>query len=158
MIRKMPGFLFSGYQEVAFLGKVLVSEPQYKEMLEDYLQKVPGARENYNELIAPYELSNGIPKYRLFIKLDPEISDERREFIADGLRAFFKSDEALVLDRRTAESALTDSTRIFQLFLGIVGSIALILAFFLLLTSTTQNVKENVWEYGCLRAIGFTKA
>jgi hypothetical protein len=34
-------------------------------------------------------------------------------------------------------------------FVGIVGVIALILAFFLLLISTTQNIKENVWEYGC---------
>ena len=28
------------------------------------------------------------------------------------------------------------------------------LAFFLLLISTTQNIKENVWELGVLRAIG----
>ena len=42
--------------------------------------------------------------------------------------------------------------------MAVVGAIALILAFFLLLISTTQNVKENIWEYGCLRAMGFTKA
>ena len=36
--------------------------------------------------------------------------------------------------------------------------IALSLAFFLLLVSTTQNIKENIWEYGCLRAIGLTKS
>lgn len=42
--------------------------------------------------------------------------------------------------------------------MAVVGTIALILAFFLLLISTTQNIRENVWEYGCLRAIGFTKA
>jgi ABC-type lipoprotein release transport system permease subunit len=40
---------------------------------------------------------------------------------------------------------------------AIVGVIALTLAFFLLLISTTQNVRENVWEYGCLRAMGYTK-
>ena len=32
------------------------------------------------------------------------------------------------------------------------------LSFFLLLVSTTQNIRENVWEYGCLRAMGFSKA
>jgi ABC-type antimicrobial peptide transport system permease subunit len=47
---------------------------------------------------------------------------------------------------------------LFEIFVGLVGTIALILAFFLLLISTTQNIKENVWEYGCLRAMGFTKA
>merc|ERR1712146_551707 len=41
-------------------------------------------------------------------------------------------------------------------FVGIVGTIALIIAFFLLLVSTTSNIKENVWEYGCLRAIGLS--
>jgi len=40
----------------------------------------------------------------------------------------------------------------------IIGVIGLTLAFFLLLISATQNVKENVWEYGCLRAMGYTKA
>ena len=45
----------------------------------------------------------------------------------------------------------------FSIFNSIVGVIALILAFFLLLISTTQNVRENVWEYGCLRAMGFSK-
>ena len=39
----------------------------------------------------------------------------------------------------------------------VIGVISLILAFFLLLISTTSNIKENVWEYGCLRAMGFTK-
>jgi predicted lysophospholipase L1 biosynthesis ABC-type transport system permease subunit len=36
--------------------------------------------------------------------------------------------------------------------------IALILSFFLLLISTTSNIKENVWEFGVLRAMGLTKS
>jgi ABC-type antimicrobial peptide transport system permease subunit len=43
---------------------------------------------------------------------------------------------------------------IFQIFVGVIGFIALTLAFFLLMVSTTSNIRENVWEYGCLRAIG----
>jgi len=31
---------------------------------------------------------------------------------------------------------------------GIVGLIAVILAFYLLKVSTTHNISENVWEYG----------
>lgn len=38
-----------------------------------------------------------------------------------------------------------------------MGLIALILAFFLLLISTTSNIKENVWELGVLRAMGLTQ-
>ena len=40
--------------------------------------------------------------------------------------------------------------------MAIIGTISLILAFFLLLVSTTSNIRESVWEYGCLRAIGLS--
>jgi ABC-type antimicrobial peptide transport system permease subunit len=38
-----------------------------------------------------------------------------------------------------------------------VGIIALILAFFLLLTSTNANIRDNFWELGVLKAIGLNK-
>jgi ABC-type antimicrobial peptide transport system permease subunit len=44
----------------------------------------------------------------------------------------------------------------FEIFIGIVGVISLTLSFFLLLISTTANIKENLWEFGVLRAIGLT--
>jgi ABC-type antimicrobial peptide transport system permease subunit len=44
-----------------------------------------------------------------------------------------------------------------QLFVTIVGIIALTLSFFLLLISTTANIKENLWEFGVLRAVGLTQ-
>lgn len=42
--------------------------------------------------------------------------------------------------------------------MGIIGAIALVLAVFLLVVSTTANIKDRVWEYGVLRAMGITKA
>ena len=39
----------------------------------------------------------------------------------------------------------------------IIGAISLIIAFFLLLIATTQNVKEAIWEYGVLRSMGVTR-
>ena len=39
----------------------------------------------------------------------------------------------------------------------IIGAISLIIAFFLLLIATTQNVKEVIWEYGVLRSMGVTR-
>jgi len=47
---------------------------------------------------------------------------------------------------------------IFDIFIGLISMIALSLTFFLLLVSTRQNVRDNIWEYGVLRSIGFTKA
>jgi ABC-type antimicrobial peptide transport system permease subunit len=63
-----------------------------------------------------------------------------------------------LLDKKVAMKAVSNSLLLFELFVGLVGIIALTFAFFLLLISTTQNIRQNVWEYGCLRAIGFTKA
>lgn len=42
--------------------------------------------------------------------------------------------------------------------MGVVGSISLLLSFFLLMVSTSQNIKESLWEYGCLRAMGMTQS
>jgi ABC-type antimicrobial peptide transport system permease subunit len=94
----------------------------------------------------------------MFVKLDPSISTERREYLANGIRSFFKGDTSMLLDKKAALGNIEESILLFDIFVGVVGVIALILAFFLLLISTTQNIKENIWEYGCLRAIGLTKA
>ena len=46
----------------------------------------------------------------------------------------------------------------FTVIVGMIGMIALIITFFLLLISTTHNIKDNIWEYGVLRSMGVTKA
>ncbi len=56
--------------------------------------------------------------------------------------------------------AIIDSLRtvnlVFTCVVGIIGIISLILTFFLLLVATTQNIKDNIWEYGVLRSMGVT--
>lgn len=108
-------------------------------------------------MIKGYNLSNGIPKNKLFVKLSPGISEVRRDFIANGIRSYFRGDFTVLLDKEAALTTVDNSLVLFDLFVILVGSIALILAFFLLLISTTQNLTESIWEYGCLRAIGLTK-
>jgi len=46
---------------------------------------------------------------------------------------------------------------IFDILIGLVACIALVITFFLLLVATRQNVRQNIWEYGVLRSIGVTK-
>jgi ABC-type antimicrobial peptide transport system permease subunit len=48
--------------------------------------------------------------------------------------------------------------KVFTFIVGVIGVISLILTFFLLLVATTQNIKDNIWEYGVLRSMGVTKA
>ena len=135
-----------------------MTKNQYKQLLDDFIERNPSALGPYEEMIKGYNLTYDIPKFRLFVKLAPNITDERRDYVANGIRSYFKDDWSVLLDKKVAFKAVEKSMLLFELFVGIVGTIALILAFFLLLISTTQNIRENVWEYGCLRAIGVTKS
>ena len=46
---------------------------------------------------------------------------------------------------------------VLNIFIAIIAIISLTLTFFLLLVSTRQNIRDNIWEYGVLRSMGFTK-
>jgi len=94
----------------------------------------------------------------MFVKLSPNISEERRTFISNGLRSFFSDDATFLIDKTEIVDSLNSTELAFTIFVAIIGFIALLLSFFLLLVSMSQNVKDTVWEYGVLRAIGITKA
>jgi len=104
-----------------------------------------------------YEFTDDLPKGKMFVKLNPNITTERREFISNGIRSYFRDDTTILLDLKSSSGDITQALTFFQIFVGIIGAIALSLAFFLLLISTTQNIRENIWEYGCLRAMGLSK-
>ena len=73
------------------------------EILEDYLQaNNDTVRKNFEELISSYNMSNNVPKWKLFVKLAPDISDERRDFIANGIRSSFRNDMTILLDKQVA--------------------------------------------------------
>lgn len=62
-----------------------------------------------------------------------------------------------VFDIKEFEESVGATLSMLQIFIIIVGFIAFSLAFFLLVISTTSNIKENMWEFGVLRAIGLRK-
>ena len=157
MATKIPGWFFTAYQSAQFFGQQLISEIQMRAILEDYFNTYSGTREKFEEITEGYNFTEMIPKYKLFIKLNPNITDIRREEIANGVRSYFKDSFTVLIDLKEALTAVDASLLLFTVFVSIIGIIALTLAFFLLMVSTTQNVKENIWEYGCLRAMGYTK-
>lgn len=79
MLTKIPGFYFTGYQSAQFYGAQLVAESQYKELLDDYFSMNEGSEDAFYELIGDYDFSNDVPKYKMFIKLNESISDDRRD-------------------------------------------------------------------------------
>lgn len=113
---------------------------------------------NIGEIQKEYNFSDGIPKDMLFVRLRADIPKYRREYIANGLRAYLKDDISFVFDIMDLRDSLESSLSLFTLFSVIVGIIAIILAFFLLLTSTNANIRDNFWELGVLKAIGLNES
>jgi ABC-type antimicrobial peptide transport system permease subunit len=118
----------------------------------------PSMKKSYEDLIKPYgNFTDGLPKDYLFINLNKSISKDERGVVTNGIRAFFKDDLTLLLDKKEISESLQSSLDLMQIFVTIIGFICLTLSFFLLLISTTANIKENMWELGVLRAVGLSQ-
>mmetsp|Transcript_45905 Transcript_45905/g.33658 ORF Transcript_45905/g.33658 Transcript_45905/m.33658 type:complete len:197 (-) Transcript_45905:40-630(-) len=104
-----------------------------------------------------YDFTDDVPKFALFVQLAEGISQERRSFITNGLKAYIDSDFTLLVDSEVLQTNLDATMQLVVILLAIIAFIALILTFFLLLISTNQNIKENVWELGVLRAVGLSQ-
>lgn len=92
LLKKVPALLFSSYQFIQFLPTCLVSEAHYKLILDDFIanHQLEGVYESV--ILAGYNFTNDIPKSDLFIKMDPEAPQARRDEVANGVRAFFRND------------------------------------------------------------------
>ena len=86
------------------------------------------------------------------------ISPQKRAFVANGIRAFFNDILTQLVEKETIVNSLNQVNSVFTILVWLIGAISLTITFFLLLISTTTNVKEAVWEYGVLRSMGVTRA
>lgn len=67
-------------------------------IIKDYFKFVGGSEEKYNNLVKNYEFTDDLPKGKMFVKLNPNITTERREFISNGIRSYFRDDTTILLD------------------------------------------------------------
>ena len=82
--------------------------------------------------------------------------DERIDFV-NGLRNYFRDENTLLFDVNSLVEDAASTFFYLELFYIIVGLVAMILSFFLILVSFVSNIRENSWELGVLRAIGINK-
>ena len=158
MATKVPGFFYTSYRQIQFAGpNLLINENQYMKLLQVARDSSEAINERYEQIQADYQFVNGVPKDRLYVRLVSGISAPNREEVGNGIRSYFKDDITFMLDRQQSLDAIQTSLMLFQIFVTIVGIIALTIAFFLLLISTTANIRENSWEFGVLRSMGVTK-
>jgi len=77
------------------------------------MKQNPETRQKYNDILSQYNFTYGVPKYKVFVKLDNSISVERRDYIANGIRSYFKDDQTVLLDLSFAMKSVTSSLNLF---------------------------------------------
>jgi ABC-type antimicrobial peptide transport system permease subunit len=149
----------TGFKQLAHVNLIgVVSYPAFQQLLLDF--NVTNPSSNFDELLVNQGYSYNVPKQKLLIKYGKDITSQRREYIINGLRSLFPSGtlQPVIVDVFSIVESLKTVNIIFTFIVGVIGFISLILTFFLLLVATTQNIKDNIWEYGVLRSMGVTKA
>merc|ERR1712060_201632 len=97
------------------------------------------------------------PKQKCFVKLQEGLTTHEIDNLTNGIRNVLTDRTIIVLRADIVEDSLHSFKVIFEVFVAVIAIIALIIAFFLLMISTTQNINEAIWEYGVLRSMGLTK-
>lgn len=82
-------------------------------MVDEVLNLNPSIRTAYEDIIKDYNFTDGIPKDNLFVKLSPDISDYRREYIANGIRSYFRDDTTILIDRKQVLASINQSLTLF---------------------------------------------
>ena len=75
----------------------------------------------------------------------------------NGLRNQLETRTAAILYLSDVQKLIGSFGILRTTFVFLIGSIALVIAFFLLLSATTQNIQEALGEYGVLRSVGLSK-
>lgn len=129
----------------------------FEQLMYDWNVTFPS--KNFNSTMLNQNYTYNIPKQKLLVKYSPNISKQRRAYILNGLRSLFPEGvwQPIIVDVVSIIQSLSTVTAVFNFIVGIIGVISLILTFFLLLVATTQNIRDNIWEYGVLRSMGVTK-
>lgn len=71
-------------------------------VLKDYFAFNEGSEEKYRNLVKNYEFTDDLPKGKMYVKLNPNCTIERREFISNGIRSFFRDDTTILLDLQSS--------------------------------------------------------
>lgn len=159
VLKKLPGFLFSGYEQTQLLGMAVTTMDTMHKLMMDYFKQNPWNWRTYNQTIRDKNFSHGVQKERLLIQLAPSATKEDIEVVTIGLmfspflnfRNYVKNGFTTLINTRNILSSMEENLDLLVIFLIIVSVIAITLAFFLLLLSNMTNIRENVWEFGILR-------
>ena len=159
MIAKMPGFgmTFSSYRTA---GKIMFTSMENYRFLLNEQYEYFGINETVDEFFAknPKNMSYNILKEKVFIKFARPLTPTERNELSNGLRNQFTDMLTMLYDTQDFLDDTADAFFYLDIFYYVVALISIILSFFLILVSFNSNVKDHVWEFGILRALGLNKS
>ena len=142
----------SGYPSINALsssGVIFVTMSDYEKLI---LLIDSAANTNISQLA-----KTTIPIKDCFIKLSADASKLQSESFINELNTILSQD-ITVYNTRVSNESTESATAKGTYVLNAVSVAAMMLCFFVLIISFESNIKDNSWEYGVLRSLGFTKA
>lgn len=98
MAQKITGFTFSSNQAIQYIPTFLISTDQFGRIIKDFKKYDLSYSERFNDLFKSTKFNGDVPKKWLHIKLKPDIDFERKRFIMNGVKSFFKGQSLRLYD------------------------------------------------------------
>jgi ABC-type antimicrobial peptide transport system permease subunit len=151
LIRKMPGFFFSSYEAVAIVqNPVIIMGPSAYQRIFDMCVAEAGIN------ASAMSLPTRPPKRTMHVKLVPSVTEKQRIRLQNRLASLL--DENGQMTDTIMYTQLTAATvEMLMIFFYVLSGIASVLCFFMLHINFEANVRDNLWEFGVLRALGISK-
>ena len=101
---------------------------------------------------------DGVRKQKLILKFKENASKELKQMLFFGMNNYLEGKTAISVQILDISDIAERVKKVIEYILLVIGIIVLLLSFFLIWISVSNNIKENIVEYGIMRSIGITKA
>lgn len=153
IVSKFPGFYFSAHSQVAQMMTTLTTLPEFEYLLQTVRNhshyKIP---EDEQEEQFPFNLK----KQQLLIRMKNGTNQQERTEIVDLVSSLCETDYILITDTKKTIDGVEKTTNLLSVFFSAVAVLTMFLCFFISFISFRQNVNENIYQFGVLRAIGIS--
>jgi ABC-type antimicrobial peptide transport system permease subunit len=163
---------FSSYSSISRFAPGLISLEQVcfilikmNQIIQRAFQRNPSLKDRYLNSKYKNKIYDLARKRFLFskhiiyiVKFNQNTTRPIKDIVFMELQNLIDSDNTQVVMTDDLLKAAEEASDVLNLFFIIIGLIALILSFFLIWMSFYSNIRENICEYGILRAIGLSKA
>lgn len=158
MAIKIPGYIqFSSYSTLADDSPMVMSLNQFKEIIDLESSIDSELKSRLDQQSAKSKTFDNIRRKYLFIKFKTNATLNLRELLYFELKNLLDSDNTQIVFVDTLISDVETSSQLLGYIFLVIGIIALILSFFLILTSFYSNIRDNICEFGIMRSIGVDK-